>query len=63
MIRSGSRVNVYWEYVPAEFNVVVVSHPNSPEASWIFRRDDGAEVYVNGFCKIEEIKSSDECIK
>ena len=55
MIKSGSRVNIYWERVQAEFNVVVASVPNNPDSPWIFRRDDGKEVIVSSFSKIEEV--------
>ncbi|GEM_PF-5674699 len=56
MIGVGSWVNVYWENVPAEFNVMVSLFPADPASGWAFLRNDGSEIFVNNFCKIEEIK-------
>lgn len=57
MIRTGTKVNVFWEYVPAELGVTVACMPNRPDGWWICTRDDGTEVIIKSFSKIEEAKA------
>ena len=51
-ITEGSRVDVYFENVPCEFDVDVLYIPCATGDSWILKRRDGTIVYVNSFAKM-----------
>lgn len=55
MIKEGDLVNIYWENLTTEFNVVVLYTPSATGDSWHLRREDGTIIYVNSFSMMEKI--------
>lgn len=55
MIKETNRVNVYFDHVEAEFNVKVMYKPQQLGDVWIVQRDDGTEVTIQTFAKMEKL--------
>lgn len=55
-IKKGDKVNVYWENVPAEFNLTVTYSPECPGDYYICQRENGSLVNIGAFCKMEQVK-------
>jgi hypothetical protein len=60
MIKQGSIVNVYWEYIAWERHVEVISSPCAEGDCWTLKRKDGTEIKIQHFAKMEEDKSIEE---
>lgn len=58
-IRVGDTVNVYFEHVDAEHNVIVLYLPQATGDSWQVERTDGTIVAINSFAKMEQVKNED----
>ena len=59
-IVKGDIVNIFWEIVPAEWNVEVLYIPCDTGDTWKFRREDGTILAVGFFSKMEVVKPFEE---
>ena len=60
LIDKGSKIDVYFENIPAEFSITVAYIPRATGDSWVCYRKDGTEVRISSFSKMVAVGDGNE---
>jgi hypothetical protein len=59
-ILEGDRVNVHFEYVDSEFNVLIKHKPTATGDCFYVERKDGTQVAIQNYSKMVKLEGNDE---